>query len=221
MDLQKQGMLTIRCAHGYPCAAVALSDHSPSKRLRGCSFARCPNQENHRCAYFGMLSLSSRNIRTNHFLVNLTDIYQPLMVACSAPYPSPPLSSKRPSSETSTPKTPSKRRRIKKEPTPTYSPDEPSFHPPPPYHTPPPFERKGPLVSNASDDGRFSPSEWQPSFDDRVADIVLFFTDLKDATIGRHGGLVLDRTSKPHSYLRWWLKLIQYHRLFDWNLYHN
>lgn len=196
--------MTIRCAHGYPCTAVALSNYSPSKRLRGCSFARCPNQENHCCNYFGMACFSLLYIRSNHLLVNLTEIYRPLMVASSALYPSPPPSSKHPSAETAMPQTPTKRRRIKKESSPPSS-ESPASPPLLSYFTPPPFKQQGPLLSSASDDGKFclfrtSTTAKTPS----MVDIFLFFTDLKDATIGRNGGLVSDPTRKspPHNWCR-------------------
>ncbi|GAW06650.1 hypothetical protein LENED_008588 [Lentinula edodes] len=102
------------------------------------------------------------------------------------PYPSPPQSRKRPSSLTELPNTPTKRsKKVGKQtakntiPTPfPVDPNPPSTsYPKGSYYLLPPFEDSGFLLLEASDD-----------------EIVSFFTDLCDATIGPKGTVIHDET---------------------------
>ncbi|KAJ4500349.1 hypothetical protein C8R41DRAFT_977655 [Lentinula lateritia] len=97
--IHNKGELFFRCAHGMICEAWYIGLNSANE-LRGCAFIRCPRQINHRCGFY----------------VKLNDIYGPLHQAHQLkasrkmePYPSPPQSRKRPSSLTELPNTPTKR----------------------------------------------------------------------------------------------------------------
>ncbi|KAF9058373.1 hypothetical protein BDP27DRAFT_1408363, partial [Rhodocollybia butyracea] len=122
-------------------------------------------------------------------LVKIDDLYAPLLSEHladpqSGPYPSPPASRKRPSVNTPTESSPTKRR--KRSLTLANSPPPPTPSTPSKlqtdihdgaYFTKPPCELNGPLLPDASDD-----------------DIVSFFTDLKDATIGLKGVVIYDES---------------------------
>ncbi|KAF9064638.1 hypothetical protein BDP27DRAFT_1367053 [Rhodocollybia butyracea] len=139
------------------------------------SFLCCPNQKNHRCGLY----------------LKIDDIHAPLLQGyCasqtkpSGPYPSPPASRKRPSVNSETNTTPTKRQKksskVPESPplstTATATSNLPSpYIPKGTYFTSPPLELKGPLLPDADDD-----------------EIVSFFTDVKDATVGLKGVLIYD-----------------------------
>ncbi|KAJ3875909.1 hypothetical protein F5051DRAFT_441996 [Lentinula edodes] len=178
IKLHNKGEFFFRCAHGMICEAWYIGLNSANEH-RGCAFIRCPKQINHRCGLY----------------VKLNDIYSPLLRIHRSKashqmesYPSPPQSRKRPSSSTKLPDTPTKRfKKIQTQIAPSSVPapfpvklDSPSIdYPPGSYFLLPPFEDNGCILPEASDD-----------------EIVSFFTELCDATVGPKGAVIYDETKQ-------------------------
>ncbi|KAJ3857586.1 hypothetical protein EV368DRAFT_60793 [Lentinula lateritia] len=177
IKLHNKGKFFFRCAHGMICEAWYIGLNSANEHC-GCAFIRCPKQINHRCGLY----------------VKLNDIYTPLLRIHRSKashqmesYPSLPQSQKRPSSSTKLPDTPTKQfKEIQTQITPSSVPapfpvklDSPSIdYPPGSYFLLPPFEDNDCILPEASDD-----------------EIVSYFTELCDATVGPKGAVIYDETN--------------------------
>ncbi|KAF9060375.1 hypothetical protein BDP27DRAFT_1430171 [Rhodocollybia butyracea] len=172
VDMQTAQEINLFCAHRLCCKVWYVNPTS--------SFLCCPNQKNHCCGLY---------LKIDDIHAPLLKEYRVIQTKPSGPYPSPPASRKRPSVNSETNTTPTKRqKKLSKVPespdlstTATATSNPPSLYVPKgSYFTSPPLELKGPLLPDANDD-----------------EIISFFTDLKDATVGMKGTLIYDdsRTS--------------------------
>ncbi|KAF9066260.1 hypothetical protein BDP27DRAFT_1044603 [Rhodocollybia butyracea] len=99
VKMQESGELNIFCRHQLRVNAWCVPLNSETK-YKGSCFFRCDNQLNHRCGLY----------------IKIDDLYAPLLSEHladpqSGPYPSPPASHKRPSVNTPTELSPTKRRK--------------------------------------------------------------------------------------------------------------
>ncbi|KAJ3871240.1 hypothetical protein F5051DRAFT_446448 [Lentinula edodes] len=88
INLHNAGNLALRCAHGLVCEAWYLGSNSTSQH-RGSAFICCPRQINHQCRLY---------FKLNNIYRPLMDIYLSTSSMHRGPYPSPPLTRKRPAS---------------------------------------------------------------------------------------------------------------------------
>lgn len=209
VQMQSDHEINLFCAHRLHCKVWYANPAS--------SYLSCPNQKNHRCGLYrkSFLYLLLRRV-LNSFVVKIDDIHAPLLkeyrdsqTKSSGPYPSPPASRKRPSMNSETNTTPTKRQKksLKVPNSPalstnaaaTSSPPSPDF-PKGTYFTSPPLELKGPLLPDANDDGVYlyllKAGEWVVHL--FYIEIVSFFTDLTDATVGMKGMLIYDESSRRY-----------------------
>ncbi|KAF9030388.1 hypothetical protein BDP27DRAFT_1436287 [Rhodocollybia butyracea] len=165
--MQSAHEIDLFCAHRLHCKVWYVNPAS--------SYLCYPNQKNHRCGLY---------LKIDNIHAPLLKEYHASQSKSSGPYPSPPASRKRPSMNSETNTTPTKRQKksskvpespaLSTNATATSGPPSPDF-PKGTYFTSPPLEIKGPLLPDANDD-----------------EIVSFFTDLTDATVGMKGMLIYD-----------------------------